>query len=368
MLEDLDKHVVTGEAELKSMMKAEQKSTNQLYHSLDEKLTQMTEKINALQSRFDSLEQAPKSTVTNDLILEQLTKISDLQSSRAKHTTEPANATSQLLQETKHAVMEAVKLLSDRLDESEKKREEMEAKLIAAAQSTKAFQDDVQSSFRIMADEVKTLTDVEKVLMQTADNVLDLKRRIEYGTHQIKMDVSAVVNDRAKELNDSLNAGLEQTVKTVLDAQTVGMANLSVKVETEISQVWRQIGIMYQTLTDSAGTLSTLQKQTDVFINNTVTSVDSMNNKVTVIAGRMSEVEENLNYLLGRLSLVTQEFKEIKIGLGDALESIRDGLQTVQQGKKTNVDLGPGPNPIDEEPQPENFNQNLLSKTVYTVT
>lgn len=361
--------MMTGEAELKSMLSDELTSTNQLYQSLNGKLATMSEQIKTLQSRFDSMEQAPKSTVTNDVILEQLMKISDLHSnSRASYTAEPVNETSQLIQETKHVVMEAVKSLSDRLDENERKREESEAKLIAVAQSTKAFQNDVQNSFRLMSDEVKTLSDIEKVLAQTTENVLDLKRRIEYSTHQIQMDVSTVVNDKTKELNDSLKVGLEQAVKTVLDAQTVGMANLSVKIETEITQVWRQIGIMYQTLTDSAATLSTLQKQTDVFVNTTVTSVDSMNNKVTAIAGRMSEVDENLNYLLGRLSLVTQEFKEIKIGLGDALESIRVGLQTVQQDKKLNVDLGPGPNPIDEEPLSENINQNILSKTVYTVT
>lgn len=367
-LEDLDKHITEGEVVLKSLLQAEQKSSNLLQQTFDSKLTAMSEQINELRSRFDSLEQAaPKSKVSNDVIFETLQKLVEQGSRPAIGAGEPTNATSQLVQETKHAVMEAVKSLSDRLDESERKREATEAKLLGATESTKVFQDDVQNSFRLMSDEVKTLSDVEKVLVQTADNVLDTKRRIEYSTHQILMEVAGVVNDRSKELNDSLNAGLDRAVKTVLESQAVGMANLSVKIETEISQVWRQIGIMYQTLTDSASTLATLQKQTDAFVNGTATSVDSMNNKVTAIAGRMTEVDDNLNYLLGRLSLVTQEFKEIKIGLGEALESIRVGLQTVQ-GNKTAVDLGPGPNPIDEEPLSENVNPNVLSKTVYTVT
>uniref|UniRef100_A0A2S2PFD2 Uncharacterized protein n=1 Tax=Schizaphis graminum TaxID=13262 RepID=A0A2S2PFD2_SCHGA len=328
----------------------------------------MSEQINALQSRFDSLERTPKSNVTNDVIFELLNKMMIDQSSQNHNTvSEPANATSQLVQETRHVVLEAVKALSDRMDDSDRKRTVSDTKLEEIAKSAAAFQDDVQNSFRLMSNEVKTLSDVEKVLVQTADNVLDTKRRIEYGTHQILMEVTAVINDRSKELNDSVNAGLELAVKTVLDAQSVGMANLSVKIETEISQVWRQIGIMYQTLTDSASTLATLQQQTDMFVNSTATSVDGMNGKVSAIAGRMTEVDENLNYLLGRLSLVTQEFKEIKVGLGEALESIRVGLQAVQ-GNKAAVDLGPGPNPIDEELVSENLNQNILSKTVYTVT
>lgn len=374
MLKTLEEHVAAGGAELKSMLKAEKQTWNHLYGSMDGKLTVMSEQVNALQSRFDSLEQAPRSQVSNDVIHELLQNLVAQTSARANDdgalvpAAETVNATAQLA-DTMAAVAEAVKALSVRLDESDRKREASEAVVAAMAESARAFQDGATRDLRSVLDGVGTLSDVEKVLMQTADNVLDTKRRVEYGTHQILMDVTAAVNDRSDELNGSANAGLELAVKTVLDAQSAGMANLSVKIETEISQVWRQIGIMYQTLTDSASTLATLQKQTDAFVNDTAASVDGVNGKVSAIAGRMTEVDENLNYLLGRLSLVTQEFKEIKVGLGDALESIRVGLQTVQGNKPTAVqNLGPGPNPIDEEPLSETINPSVLSKTVYTVS
>lgn len=369
----MERHVAADGAELKSILKAEKQTANHWYESLGSQLTAVSEQVNALQSRFDSLERAPKSQVSNDAIYELLQKMVAVSNAPRPGgdgdgaSGPAANATWQLVQETKHAVVEAVASLSGRLDESDRKREATEAAIAELAESSRAFQADAQKSFQSVLDGVKTLSDVEKVLVQTADNVLDTKRRIEYGTHQILMDVTGVVNDRSKELNESVNAALGLAVGTVLSAQSAGMANLSVKIETEISQVWRQIGIMYQTLTDSAATLAALQNQTDVFVNGTAGSLDGMNNKVSAIAGRMTEVDENLNYLLGRLSLVTQEFKEIKIGLGDALESIRVGLQTVQ-GNKPTVDLGPGPNPIDEEPLSENINRNILSKTVYTVS
>lgn len=61
----------------------------------------------------------------------------------------------------------------------------------------------------------------------------------------------------------------------------------------------------------------------------------------------MSEVDENLNYLLGRLSLITQEFNQIKVGLGGALDKIKESFLAVQEKLK---DRGPGPHPIEEIP------------------
>lgn len=44
----------------------------------------------------------------------------------------------------------------------------------------------------------------------------------------------------------------------------------------------------------------------------------------------MSDIDSNLNFLLGRLSLVTQEFNQINTGLGSALDKIRTSFQLVQ--------------------------------------
>lgn len=60
-------------------------------------------------------------------------------------------------------------------------------------------------------------------------------------------------------------------------------------------------------------------------------------NQVLQITGRMGDIDSNLNYLLGRLSLVTQEFNQIKSGLGDALDKIRTSFQLVQNQIEGNV-------------------------------
>ena len=46
---------------------------------------------------------------------------------------------------------------------------------------------------------------------------------------------------------------------------------------------------------------------------------------------RVNEVDDHLNFLLGRLSLVVQEFNQVRGGLGEALESLRSGLIGQQQ-------------------------------------
>jgi hypothetical protein len=76
-------------------------------------------------------------------------------------------------------------------------------------------------------------------------------------------------------------------------------------------------------------------------------------------------VDSNLNYLMGRLSLVTQQFNQIRTGLGDVLDNIRSGFKEVEKEMKgknkfflTQVsqfifnfhfcekDMGPGPHNI----------------------
>lgn len=63
-----------------------------------------------------------------------------------------------------------------------------------------------------------------------------------------------------------------------------------------------------------------------------------------------------MNYLLGRLSLVTQEFNQIKIGLGNALDNIKASFKVVQEKA---LDLPhPGPHPL-----PEDYKDPIESET-----
>ena len=57
---------------------------------------------------------------------------------------------------------------------------------------------------------------------------------------------------------------------------------------------------------------------------------------------RMSEVDDNLNYMLSQLSLVVSEFNQVKTGLGQAMEGMEEDLLEEfkrQQGESTPAPL-----------------------------
>ncbi|KAG5674912.1 hypothetical protein PVAND_004857 [Polypedilum vanderplanki] len=199
------------------------------------------------------------------------------------------------------------------------------------------------NSDSIKSDGTDKMAKLEKIMIDTSNNVLETKRRFEYGIHQIILEVGDVM----KTANSSMQKRLNELNDGILENHNNALVNLSSKIETEMSQVWRQIGIMFNEITSSKKVLDHLQEQTELYVNGTIITMDSMEGKVGLITNRMQEVDSNLNYLLGRLSLVTQEFNQIKFGLGEALDNIRSSFMTVQEKVKQNV--GPGPHKIPEE-------------------
>ncbi|EDS26610.1 conserved hypothetical protein [Culex quinquefasciatus] len=217
---------------------------------------------------------------------------------------------------------------------------------------SEAFFSATKKDIGSLKDEIAALSRLEKFLLQTGENVLDAKRGIDYGIHQILREVTDVVKANSKELNSTVTKRFDEIGATILDNHNGALSNLSSKIETEISQVWRQIGIMYQEISSSKQALDRLQQQTESYVNGTLTTMDSMEGKVSLITGRMSEVDSNLNYLLGRLSLVTQEFNMIKVGLGKALDEIKSSFKEVENQVK-----GPGPHRISSEEVDDGVNQ-----------
>lgn len=256
--------------------------------------------------------------------------------------TEISNSTHDLLQEIRYEMTagteKGVAKLDAKLSEAQtvlgRGQEEILKTITDTGVIAEGVYGDITRSYEELLKEVRRSGEVESVLIQTADNVMDTKRRIEYGVHQILLEVGDLVKLHAKELNATVNRRFDNLSSTIVDSHSGAMTNLTSKIETEISQVWRQIGIMYQQLTESAGALDRLQQQTETYVNGSLETMGSMGGKVGQITGLMAEMDSNLNYLLGRLSLVTQEFNSIKSDLGSALDNIRHAFISVQKKVK----------------------------------
>ncbi|CAG9865241.1 unnamed protein product [Phyllotreta striolata] len=226
---------------------------------------------------------------------------------------------------------------------SKKNHEDTSRNLNDLSEIIRSIADSFATNIKKMRTDVQALTKVDQVMIKTADDVLDTKRRLEYGVHQILDELAKQIKKSAEHINQGLSDRFDLFEASILDEDTGALANLTSKIGEDIHQVWRQIGIMYQQISSSSDTLNHLQNITDSYVNGSLGAMDSMKGKVGQINGRMTEVDENLNYLLGRLSLVTQEFNRIKTGLGTALDQIRDSFHTVQS-KIENT--GPGPHKI----------------------
>ncbi|XP_045451520.1 uncharacterized protein LOC123660501 [Melitaea cinxia] len=263
------------------------------------------------------------------------------------------------LQRTTNFTLEAIAELKNNLTENQEKAvlktnmklHEMGEKMIATNEdiqqsltqgntmSERAY-NDIQHSYDTLRTELQAFSKNEHVLLQTADNVIATKKRIEYGVHQISLEVSELIRIQGNLLNKSVSDRFDKIESNLLLNQSQALGNLSAKIESDMSQVWRQIGVMYQQLTSNRATLDKLAEQTVLYVNGSTTTLGNMSEKVSAITTRMAEVDDNLNYLLGRLSLVTQEFMQIKTGLGDALEKAKTSFHNV---KAELEDGGPGP-------------------------
>uniref|UniRef100_A0A182PJQ3 Uncharacterized protein n=1 Tax=Anopheles epiroticus TaxID=199890 RepID=A0A182PJQ3_9DIPT len=207
--------------------------------------------------------------------------------------------------------------------------------------TAEAFHNTARDQFSSMNESMSRLSNF---LMKAGQSMLDARQGIDFGILQITREVGDVVKASSGSLNATVSKRFDEIGATILDNHNGALTNLSSKIETEISQVWRQIGIMYQEISSSKQALDRLQEQTETYVNGTLNTMDSMEGKVSLITNRMTEVDSNLNYLLGRLSMVTQEFNNIKIGLGAALDEIKGSFTEV-----SNRVRGPGPHRISSE-------------------
>ena len=93
---------------------------------------------------------------------------------------------------------------------------------------------------------------------------------------EINLQVEELVQSSGGEMDEQLKNQFEDITRTILSNQTEALSNLTKKVEKEIGQVWRQMGIMYGQVSNSISILEKVKASTEGYVNNTSKNLGTM--------------------------------------------------------------------------------------------
>lgn len=198
------------------------------------------------------------------------------------------NQTLEVIEEMRHEVLKIsdknfikttgnIKEIAEKLESSINELVKNDAESTTSAET---FCESISSNVRDVKRDLAELNKLEQMLVLMGDNVLSVKRGMEFNVHAITSEVSNAIKSNSKDLNSTINGKFDDINKTILSNHNGALANLTSKIETEISQVWRQIGIMYKEVSSSKDALNKLQELTEVYVNGTFVTMDSMEGKV----------------------------------------------------------------------------------------
>lgn len=223
--------------------------------------------------------------------------------------------------------------------------EDVQRSLTQSNTMTERAYADISRSYDTLRTEVQLLSKSERMIVDTADNVVAIKKRFEYGVHQILMEVGELIKQQHKTMNKTVNVKLDNIETTISEKQTVALNALGSKIESEMSQVWRQIGIMHQQIMMSSQALNKLSAFSEEYVNASSPKMDKMKQEMDGITTRVVDLGTNLNFVIGELSVATREFRQMALGLTKVLNESTKSTTVAP----TTKDAGPGPHKIESE-------------------
>ena len=140
--------------------------------------------------------------------------------------------------------------------------------------------DRVDKNYANLAKEINGLHKVEQVLLETADGVLDTKRRLEFAVQQILLELGDSIRRQTGDLNSTLARKVDDVTFSVIANQSQSLTNMTSKLENELGQVWRQIGVLYQSASQSQELLQRVEQQTAQHVGGSLQALSSMDKRV----------------------------------------------------------------------------------------
>lgn len=96
---------------------------------------------------------------------------------------------------------------------------------------------DLANNAERVNQELHDLNKGQSVVVSMADHVLDTKKRVEYGVHQILLEVGDLIKAQGLGINSTLNMRFDEIFKNIMNNQNGALANLTTKMEQEMNQV-----------------------------------------------------------------------------------------------------------------------------------
>ncbi|XP_016997786.2 putative leucine-rich repeat-containing protein DDB_G0290503 [Drosophila takahashii] len=269
---------------------------------------------------------------------------------------ETLNALAQLKSETSAVQKSAATETTERLQQTEANIQADVRQLSTDLGTLNKYFASTNESSAKLNEGLEALGKFNNIMMTNSEVVLDTQRKVDFGTLNVVQRVGKLLEVEMNKLSELLKERFAALDETVVSTQQEANKNISGLLETELNQVWHRIEIMAGEISQSREMLGVIQSASDGYINSTLATMMGLGSKVEDTKKHMIDMDENLNYLLGKLSLMSSEFANIKKGLADSLEDLRNSFHVLHERMPT----GPGPHNIDKNKYLTDVN--LLSK------
>ncbi|KAH8324379.1 hypothetical protein KR074_006293 [Drosophila pseudoananassae] len=269
---------------------------------------------------------------------------------------ETLNALAQLKSESSAVQKSALTETSERLQQTEANIQADVRQLSADVGVLNKYFASANESTAKLHQGLEALDKFNNITMTNSEVVLETQRKVEFGTLSMVQRVGILLGEQVTQLVALLKERFSALDTSVVKIQQEASKNITGLLDTELGQVWHRIEIMANEISQNREILGVIQAGSDGYINSTLATMMGLGTKVEDTKKHMIDMDDNLNFLLGKLSLMSGEFAKIKIGLADSLENLRNSFHDLHERMPT----GPGPHNIDKNKYETDVN--LLSK------